>query len=387
MTHPMARGQAIRLGVLVLAALFLAAVALFAVGDRQRLWHSQVLITVRMPTAGGVEAGTRVRVQGVNAGQVERLELPANGGADVLLRLRIDSEFVRLLHADAIAEVQTEGLLGGKVVEILRGQPSAGPLGPDRIIAGRADSLMQDLRRLAGRSQEVIDEVHGVAQQTRRLTNQSEQLIDDLTMLTKTTSAALAAAQGLLQDLREGQGPMGREVMGTLQQLQITSLALTQSLEGLRNLPLLGKYWDTPSSLAAVRLLVRPNFHRSAVTFREEELFAPGQALFLPGGLKKLDAWATQELPRLPAKGSEIVIVAYQNAAVDPRVADVLSQRQAEAVRTYLIDHHKIDRLGWITSRSVQALGMGVRPAPGEPPLSAPPAARIELIVFMPPGG
>lgn len=387
MTNPLNRGQAVRLGLLVVGVLALLGVGLFAMGDRQRLWHHHFTLTVQLPSAGGVDVGTRVRVRGVNAGQVERIDLPPPGSADVLVRLRLESSFLPLLAADAHAEIQSEGLLGSKVIEIHPGNAARGPLAEGAAIPGRTDNLMQDLRVLAVQTQKVMDEVHGITKQTRRMAENGDRLIDDLQALSKATTAALATAQTLLQDLREGQGPMGKELTGTLRQLQYASMALTQTLESLRNLPVVGRYWDTPAAAQAARLLIRPNYLRHVLTLREEELFPPGQALFLPDGLRRLDAWATQDLPRLPAKGSEIVIVAYNGAATDPRAAEVLTQRQAESIRTYLIDHHKIDKLGWFSGRTVHALGMGTRPPPGEPPAVPPPPARVEIIVFMSPGG
>jgi phospholipid/cholesterol/gamma-HCH transport system substrate-binding protein len=386
------------LGLLVAGILALFGIGLFAIGDRQRLWQHPVYVTVQMSSAGGVDVGTRVRVRGVNAGQVERVELPLSlampGPAQaesapgtVLIRLRLAPEFLPLLAADATAEVVSEGLLGSKVIEVHPGHLERGPLVEGTVIPGRVDNLMQDLRLLTQQTQTVMTEVLGIAKQTRHVADHADRLLDDLQQLSKSTSAALAAAQTLLQDVREGQGPVGKELVGTLRQLQDASMALTQSLEGLRNLPILGRYWDNPAAAHAARLLVRPNYLRQVLTLREEELFPPGQALFLPEGLRRLDAWATQELPRYPTKGSEIVIVAYNGTATDPRAAEVLTLRQAEAVRTYLIDQHKIDRLGWFATRPVYALGMGTRPPPGEPPVVAPPPARVEIVVFIAPGG
>jgi phospholipid/cholesterol/gamma-HCH transport system substrate-binding protein len=95
---------------------------------------------------------------------------------------------------------------------------------------------------------------------------------------------------------------------------------------------------------------------------------------------------ATNFLSKLNAKGSEIVVAAYTDPTGDPNSAEVLTQQQAETVKTYLIDTHKANKLGWFSWRMVTAVGMGTRPAPGDPPPSPPPARRIEVIVFVPIG-
>jgi len=40
----------------------------------------------------------------------------------------VDAKFAPRLYADAVAQVQPTGLLGGKVVAITPGTPAAGPL-------------------------------------------------------------------------------------------------------------------------------------------------------------------------------------------------------------------------------------------------------------------
>src|SRR4051794_33991002 len=128
MTNPLPRGQALALGAIVVAGLGLAAAGLFAVGDRQQLWQRPFYVQVKLPNAGGIEVGSRVRVQGVNAGQVDAIQEPAVRGGDVVLRLRLDARYQNLLGSDARAEVRSEGLIGGKVVEIAPGSPTADPL-------------------------------------------------------------------------------------------------------------------------------------------------------------------------------------------------------------------------------------------------------------------
>lgn len=384
MTPRLSERRTMILGAIALFGATLGVLGLFSIGDRESLWTRQAHLRIRMPSAGGIDVGARVRVQGINAGQVEALLEPEQRGGEVLVRVRLDGRFLRLLGADARAEVRSEGLIGGKTLEIIPGTPGAQPLPPDSVLPGRTDNLMEDLRQVAGKSQAVLDEMQQLSKKTRELGEKGDRLLGDLSALSLQTKSAVAEIETLTRDVREGNGPLGRELVGTLRQFQQTGLAINQSIEALKNMPVVGKYLDQ-----STKLLVRPNYFRHATTFKEEDLFPAGRALFTPEGLAKLNAWANAELPKAGAKGAEIVIVAYNGSAADPQAADVLTQRQAEAVRTYLIDQHKIDRLGWFTSRTVQALGMGVRPAPGEPANPANPAAppnRIEIIIFAPPG-
>src|SRR5689334_4875666 len=110
MTRTLSRLQATILGAVVVFGLALMVGGLFAVGSRQWLWSDMFHVVVGFPQIRGVEAGTRVRVQGIEAGEVESVEPPATPGGDVMLRLRLDGRLRYLLRADASAQIASEGM-------------------------------------------------------------------------------------------------------------------------------------------------------------------------------------------------------------------------------------------------------------------------------------
>ena len=77
MSHSLSRLQAVTLGVVFLAGMLLAGTGLYAVGNRQWLWNDTFHVRAGFPEIYGVEVGTRVRVRGVEAGEVESVEAPA----------------------------------------------------------------------------------------------------------------------------------------------------------------------------------------------------------------------------------------------------------------------------------------------------------------------
>jgi hypothetical protein len=78
--------------------------------------------------------------------------------------------------------------------------------------------------------------------------------------------------------------------------------------------------------------------------------------------------------------------VAYTEPNGDSKTADILTQQQAEAVMTYLVDEQKAAKLGWIKRRTVTPLGMGGRLPPGGPVSASVPPRRVEIVIFVPPG-
>ena len=132
----------------VLAVLGLAGFGLFQVAGRH--WRVQPTFRVRaeFETIAGLEAGHRVRLQGIDAGVVEQVVPPGEPGRPVELILRIDERLRPLVRTDAVARIVSEGLVGAKVVELTPGKPDAPPVAElDRIVSERpievADLLKQ----------------------------------------------------------------------------------------------------------------------------------------------------------------------------------------------------------------------------------------------------
>jgi phospholipid/cholesterol/gamma-HCH transport system substrate-binding protein len=368
MTESLRRGQAILLGLVVVVALVLIGGGLFAVGDHHQLWHGSYHVSVTLPSAGGLDVGSRVRVQGVNAGQVVALEQPAVRGGAIVVRLRLDGRFRTQLGADARADVKNEGLLGSKVVDLHPGSPGADLLAEHAIIPGRVENLTDDLQKLAEETEKALQDVRALAGKLATLSVRSEKAVGEL--------------EGLTRDLREGEGPLGKEVLAALKQVRESSQTVNNSFGALKHLPLVGKHIDEH-----VKLLVRPGSDKAVMVFSETELFHEGRSVFHPEGVERLKIWASANLPKTKLKGSEVVIVAYTDPNhPDPRAAELLTQEQAEAVKTYLTDHHEVHKVSFWSKRPVTAVGLGTKPAPGLPISPPPPLRRIEIIVFAPAG-
>jgi phospholipid/cholesterol/gamma-HCH transport system substrate-binding protein len=341
----LSRLQAFVLGFVVLTAFALAAGGLFAVGSRG--WYGRDALHVRagFPSVRGVEVGTRVRVQGLDAGEVVGLQPPEQPGGPVVMRMRLRGEFRRLVRAESRVQIVSEGMIGGKVVEIVpaANSTSAEPVADDALLASAP----------------------------------SMELSDVLGQVTST-----------LASIRDGDGALGRltrdpqvyeALLVLLKQSTETMSSVQRDADALKRMPLVGRYIED-----ATELLVRPNCERNRQCFAASDLFEPGRAVLTAQGKGCLDAigpWLTG----MRHKGSEVVVVAYADpgAALSPEVARLLTRQQSEAVCDYLKSQHAAQRMGVFSSRKVTALGMGVVPPP-VPEAEPLPPARVEVLVFVP---
>src|SRR5262249_7882591 len=127
------------------------------------------------------------------------------------------------------------------------------------------------------------------------------------------------------------------------------------------------------------------NCERNRQCFAEEELFEPGRAVLTAAGRQRLDALAPW-LSGLKHDGSEVVIASYADPkTTSPAAARALTKGPNAARCADLKDRHAVEKMSWFRPRKVSALGCGTNPPPQaeRDPL---PAARVEVLVFVPQG-
>jgi hypothetical protein len=324
-SHTLSRWQAVLLGIVVLLGTGLAVVGLFAVGSRQ--WFRGSTFHVR--------CGFR-SIQGIDAGEVVAIVPPGAPRGDVILRLRLDSTLHSLVRTDATVQIVSEGLIGGKAIEINPGTESAGPAPEDGLLSSRSTAELS----------EVLDQV-----------------------------------KSTLQKVRDGAGPLGLELSATMQQARATMHSFEKSGDAVRKLPIVRSY--AQDTLA---LLVRPECKRDRTVFAETDLFEPGRATLTVPGRQRLDELVPRIKSSLQHSGSSLVVAACADPKTTPNsaVARTVTESQSAAVCAYLKDHYAIQKAGWVSWREVVPVGLGTDGYPGEETKSPLPAARVEVMVFVP---
>jgi phospholipid/cholesterol/gamma-HCH transport system substrate-binding protein len=113
----------LRVGLFVLAALFILAIAIFYVTGAGILGPKYQLITY-LPEVEGLQVGAPVRLDGVEIGSVQSIGLtpqPQDHMHNITLVLRIEKKFQGDVRTDSTASLITEGLLGNRYVTVKRG--------------------------------------------------------------------------------------------------------------------------------------------------------------------------------------------------------------------------------------------------------------------------
>jgi len=370
MQRSITRRRALVNAAFVLAMMAVGAAGIVTVAGRQ--WRTQPTFLARaeFATIGGISVGDRVRVQGMDAGVVDRIEPPAEPGGKVTLWLRVDDRLRHLVRSDARATIAMQGVVGAKVVEIRPGLADAPPL--------------TDLGRLASESApELSDLVRDAAGALRRV-----------------DAVATAAERGIGEinaiaaSIREGKGSLGRLVQDEEAYRKLVALSdrgtrtlndVEENLAALKRTWPLSRYFDDRAFYDRERVLFKPGADRESKTLNPDTLFEPGRSVLTPGAhvlLDEIAAW----FKRAKKAKTEVVIAAFSDDHRDPDLTRMLTQEQADSVRRYLVDRHGIDSIGWFGTRKIAAIGFGdqVPRTASEAGTAAAPGRRVEIILFTP---
>lgn len=372
MSQSLSRWQAVLLGLVVVTALGLASFGIIRIADRQGLWADTFEVTAGFPETHDVTPGTPVRIRGMDAGQVISVEYPDHDGpgAEVTLRMRLDSRFASRLYADATAQIHSSGLLGAKVISVNPGNPDRGPLAGGRLRGLKPfnlDEAVAEVRDLAGETKGLIQEVRESNGTLMRLVRD-----DDIYQDTKSLIGRANQAIGKLESEVTG-------LHGLIQDGRETFRSVKQSTDALGKLPVVRNYVEN-----SAELLVRPNHHREAWVFQSRHLFEPNTANLSYDGQVHMNNVAN--LIRANGhKNADVVIAAYwdpADKAQTPASAAEFTRKQAEAIVAHL-KACNVHKLGTFTRRKITPLGMGFSPSPVVEKEPLPPCA-VQVLVFTP---
>jgi phospholipid/cholesterol/gamma-HCH transport system substrate-binding protein len=210
----------LRVGLFVLVGLAVLAAGIFYVTGAGILGPKYRLKTF-LPEVSGLSKGAPVKLDGVEIGNVEAIQLvPRIPGSskdknrNVEVDMRIDRRYQKDILTDSIATLVTEGLLGNRYVDIERGFTGV-PLKENQEIPGaeekaikevveRSAELLGNLTALSEEAQDLISRVKGGRGTLGKL------LTDDQAY--NHLNSILARSDQMIANVQAGQGTIGKIV-------------------------------------------------------------------------------------------------------------------------------------------------------------------------------
>lgn len=118
--------KAIRVGLLVLAALVVAVAGILLIGGQNQLFTSKHDYYILFNNTSGLNPGNPVQLNGVDVGRVKSVVLPTDPEIeDIRVDITVESRYAGRVREDSQAAIKTLGLLGDKFIELSSGSATA----------------------------------------------------------------------------------------------------------------------------------------------------------------------------------------------------------------------------------------------------------------------
>lgn len=211
----MVKNRLVYVGAFVVFGVLLFAVGLFLIGNRRMLFDHTFQAYAEFSNVAGLQNGAIVRVAGMDAGEVEQIQVPARPSARFRVRLRLREDLHQLIRVDSVATIQTDGLVGNKFVQVDAGTDQAAVVPPQGTMQSREPF---DLGEMLDRMSKTIDLV------TKTITDVKGGVEEALASVTATAKEA--------QDLLNDVGSDARSIMASSKKV---TTDLTAIIAGVRD--------------------------------------------------------------------------------------------------------------------------------------------------------
>ena len=270
-------------GAFVIGGFTLFAVGLFMIGNRRMLFGNTFHAYAEFASVAGLENGAIVRVGGLQAGEVESIQIPASPSARFRVRMRLRGDLRQLIRVDSLASIQNDGLVGNKVIQIDPGTDASPVVEDGGTIRSREPFDLADLMQQMSETIDTVNKtiVEVQAEVTNALTTISstataaEKLIGDVgkdaRAIMASTDSVTQSLQSILAGVKAGKGTVGQlltddalyqrakqiaadaeRAMASVRQATEEARAAVADLRG-ENGPVRGLTGDLQQTLAAAR--------------------------------------------------------------------------------------------------------------------------------------
>lgn len=134
-----------RLGIFIFLGTVLFVLAIFLVGNKDSLFVETIQVKAYFPTVEGLRTGAPVRLSGLDVGAVSAISLIEGSKNRVEVIMRIENELRDFIRLDSEAFIETEGLVGKKIVTITPGSPDQEVVSDGGVIKARAPISMAEV--------------------------------------------------------------------------------------------------------------------------------------------------------------------------------------------------------------------------------------------------
>lgn len=157
-----------KLGIFIFFGSVLLVIGIFMLGNKDQLFVSTFTVRAYFQNTEGLRNGASVRFGGIDVGAVKSIKIMADTSGRVEVSMRIKQEVRRFIKKDSRASIETEGLVGNKVVIITMGSDRADIVEDNGIILSKEPLSFAD----------VIEETQGILSYTKEMTKNLSDIVE-----------------------------------------------------------------------------------------------------------------------------------------------------------------------------------------------------------------
>jgi len=214
--------RAAAVGAFVIGGILLFATGLFLIGNRRMLFTHSFELYAEFARVSALENGAKVRVAGLDAGEVLEIRVPPGPSAKFRVRMRVREDLHPLVRGDSVASIQNDGLVGNKFVQIDSGTDQSPAVAASGTIRSREPFGFADLLQkmsdtidtvnvtLVGVKAEVDDALAAVSDTATGAQALMNDVSGDVQKLMRSGHAVAADVNEIGAGLRAGRGTVGK---------------------------------------------------------------------------------------------------------------------------------------------------------------------------------
>jgi len=199
----MERSREAWVGAFVVGGIALFAAGLFMIGDRRLLFTDHFEVSTTFAKVTGLEVGTRVRLAGLDAGEVLEIRVPPVPSERFVVRMRVREDVRALVRTDSTCTIQSDGLVGNAFVQVSPGTDAAPLAGEGDVLPGVDPIELADVLREGRETIQLINS---------RVVSLTDDVSGTLTSLTETMDTTRGVIATVGERIDEF-GATGNEVL------------------------------------------------------------------------------------------------------------------------------------------------------------------------------
>jgi phospholipid/cholesterol/gamma-HCH transport system substrate-binding protein len=202
-------------GIFLVAGVALFTLGLFLIGSQHKVFARHFEVYAEFADIHGLTKGGKVRVAGLDAGEVVDIAVPRSPTAKFRLRLRLEEGVHAIVRADSTVTIATEGVVGDKFLLIHAGSTQAAEAASGATLPSKEPLDMADLME---KSAGLLSGAGGAMKTTGQKLNET---LD-------TANMTMRNANDLIVGLKQGKG-----TAGMLLHDETTATRIRQSIENV----------------------------------------------------------------------------------------------------------------------------------------------------------